>query len=739
MAINVNFNSAVLYKPGSYSRTIIDLGGNFPLGVTGVAGIIGESGSGPVGLLGPFSPDQMDQIRSLYGSGNIVDAARFLFAPAADAAIPNGANSLYIYKTNASQQAYLALSNTDGTVTSLEYGVGGNLITFRNTITAETAPTTAGVSTPWLAASAAFATDTFKVHVNGGTTLTFTAPDWAGTPPVNKAAFLADLNDTANWSSDPALSNITITDTDVLPANVTLNVTMTPVLSGPTDVTHRLGYGRSFELRDGTGTVATLGLTAGLNVAAAEPKDNITVVQTRDGITYGPTTVGGSIVMTVGYYDATLAATAATVTIDQYNVVLTVTGGPDAGTRTLVKSQYPTMTDLVNAIGANNGWTAAIGVGFNNLSPSLMDRVSTAGAQSHAAGLMPFRAKADASSVKSTIDLCPFAFLAPSTGSYTGLIDAVNPAVYLANGSLNKTVDADIANGFTAMTKMRVNAIIPLFSRDATADIADGLTDSQSTYTIAAVHSGLKNHLSFTATTKARSERQGYASIKDTYANSKLAVSNMGYGRVQMVIQDVKQVDSTGVIRWFQPWALACMIAGSRCGSPVGTPLTFKYMNATGIRQTAQPMTTPDASIVQDFDADIMYDDAIQNGVTFLEHPQTGGFRVVVDNTTYGKDGNWVLNRGNVLYAADVVAYDFRNQLEQAYVGAKNTITNGEVASFTQGLLATYLTQGITVAPGYKNLSVRITGNTINISVVVVLVEGIDFILTDLTITRAGT
>jgi hypothetical protein len=137
-----------------------------------------------------------------------------------------------------------------------------------------------------------------------------------------------------------------------------------------------------------------------------------------------------------------------------------------------------------------------------------------------------------------------------------------------------------------------------------------------------------------------------------------------------------------------------------------------------------------------------MYDNAIQSGITFWEAPQTGGFRLVLDNTTYGKDGNWVYNRAHVLYAADVLAYDFRNQLENIYVGLKNTVSAAEIKSTCESILSTYLAQGITVSTpdaknGFKQLVVQINGNTVNISVVVKLVEGIDFVLADITLQRA--
>jgi hypothetical protein len=245
------------------------------------------------------------------------------------------------------------------------------------------------------------------------------------------------------------------------------------------------------------------------------------------------------------------------------------------------------------------------------------------------------------------------------------------------------------------------------------------------------------------ATTKRKSERQGYLSFKGSYADCKVQAQTQADARIQMVIEDIRQANSDGEIQWFQPWAGACLLAGARGGSPIGLPMTGKYFNMSGIRQTSQAMSTEEEDIVLDFDPDTQYDDAIQNGITFWEAPQSGGFRLVVDNTTYGRDANWVYNRANVLYAADVLAFDLRTQLENIYVGVKNTVSAAEVKSTTESILATYLAQGITVSTadaknGFKQLVVQINGNTINVSVIVKLVEGIDFVLTDITLQRAS-
>jgi hypothetical protein len=80
--------------------------------------------------------------------------------------------------------------------------------------------------------------------------------------------------------------------------------------------------------------------------------------------------------------------------------------------------------------------------------------------------------------------------------------------------------------------------------------------------------------------------------------------------------------------------------------------------------------------------------------------------------------------------------------MELRYVGVKNTVRASEVKSTAESILTTFLTQGITVSTGdapqgFKALSIAIDGNTINITVTIKLVEGIDFILSSITLQRA--
>lgn len=736
MAINVSFNGATIYKPGAYSKTTIDLGGGFPLSPTGIVAIFGEADAGAPGSAetnianNVFGPDQLVQIREKYGKGNIVDAASFLFAPGADGAIPSGAQALYIYKTNASVRAMLdpveAGSTDFGRLRARQWGTAGNQITFKNTITAEEVASVTGSALTYPVVITLATNDTITYRVNGGalTTATIAAASYA-----NATALAAAIDTALSSNIGASASGDSIKLDQAAGSNLQRN-----------------GWGRSFELVGGT-ALSAVGHAAGIHYAAAEPMATLTVRNPVSTLEESAT-VGGDIVLSLGR-DNTGSATAASVSISSTQITLSQTGATPAS-YALNKSDFPTIQSLADYVNTLAGWSASVSsVLLGQLPLSILDRVSSVGAFYSAVDSKPARIKRDADRVadffnlSSQVELIPLA--SASEVKKVGLPDeqGVPNALYLSGGSKGATTSADIVNALSKFEKFRVNSIVPLFSRDASDDIADLLTDAGSTYTIDGIQQAVKTHLSLMRTTKKKSERQGYLSFKGSYADAKIKIATMATAPVQMVIQDIRQADSEGNIKWFLPWAGAALLAGARGGSPIGNPLTFKYFNMSGIRHTAQAMSTAEQDIVIDFDPDLQYDDAIANALTFWESPQTGGFRLVVDNTTYNKDGNWVLNRAHVLYAADVIAYDFRNQLENIYVGLKNTVSAAEIKSTCEAILGTYLAQGITVSTsdaknGFKQLVVQINGNTVNVSVVVKLVEGIDFILADITLQRAS-
>lgn len=720
MAINVSFNGATLYRPGAYSKTNIDLSGNVPLGPAGLIAIFGEADAGAPGSAETniadnfFTADQLITARNKYRSGPIVDALNFLFSPASDGAVPSGAQTVWVYKTNASVRASLALAGSYGTVRAREWGVGGNQVSVKVLATAETAPSKTGTAPA--AYGAALNGATFAVRLNGGAATTVT------------------LSATAGDHSD--LTTLLVELNAQLPAGIAASAAGTAVkleMSADPNA-YQNGWGRSFELVDATpGDLAKLGLTSGISTAASEPSCTIRLNQKRD-LLVEEDALGGNVILEIGR-DASGGATSASVSVTSNAVTLT----DSVGSITFDKAAFVTIKQLAESIDLLPGWSASVTSSvYNQLSLDALDQVSSVGAFSPSG--KPARIKKDAMEAQDFFEQSNVAELV--TPASKGLPAALDE-ILLSGGAKGATLTTDIVNALSKFEKFHVNSVIPLFSRNATADIADNLTDAASTYTIDGIHQAVKTHLSLMKTTKKKSERQGYLSVKDTYLNCKAKVGNMADARIQMAIQDIRQANAQGVIKWFQPWALACLLAGARGGAPIGLPLTFKFMNCSGIRHTAQSMNTAEADIVIDFDPDLQYDDAIQAGITFLEAPRTGGFRVLVDNTTYGIDDNWVYNRANVLYAADIVAYNFRNTMELRYIGVKNTLRAAEVKSTAESVLATFLAQGITVSTGdapqgFKSLSVRIEGNTIYISVTIKLVEGIDFVLNEITLQRAS-
>jgi hypothetical protein len=743
MAINVSINGATIWKGGSYSTYTVDTGGIFNLGPTGIVAILGEASTGKPGanediVNNWYTPEQMPAIRAKYTSGPIVDACSFLFAPANDAAIPGGAQAVYIYKTNASTRASLVLDNSYGTVYSKKYGTSGNYISYKNTNVEETSarvrtatagtPDTFDVTVTTIASGS-----TFTVHIDGSGTYTWTADATYSTA----VALLAGLNLGTNWGpSSPFTLPFVV---EFAPNHVgdtacAIQIRMKDETDTPAVYTNRLDHSRTIELADGVTTpLAKMKLAPGFYTPSVEASSLIVLKDIQT--TYTETdSVGGNIVLEIGYKDT--AAASATVQVTATEVILKVGGSAVA---TFIKTAFPTLQVLVNAINmVSTNWNAAVSnPAYTNLSVSRLDTTGEIGCISSTN--RPARIRKNAYEVS--------AFFAPSSLceisniATTGLPDE-EVETLLSGGVVGATPSAEIANGLEKLQEIDCNIVVPLFSRDATEDFADYLTDPSSTYTIDGINQAVKTHLSLMGTIKQRSERQAVCSYKATYADCKTASATMSDGKIQMTIQDIKQLDSSGTLKWFQPWALSCLVAGARCGSPIGTPLLFKYLNCSGIRQTGQGMLIDDSAIIEDFNPRTQYDDAIQAGIFFLERPQSGGFRVVCDNTTYGTDANWLWNRGNVIYAAFVLMKDFRRQIEDVYVGVKNTVSAAEVRSTCDSVLRTYLGQGITVATadapgGYKNLAVRIEGNTIYIDVTVILVEGIEWIISGFTITRA--
>lgn len=472
----------------------------------------------------------------------------------------------------------------------------------------------------------------------------------------------------------------------------------------------------------------------------AEAKCVLTIENTRDELTETSDETGGQVAFKIGYGNA--AATAATVSINQTTKRLTtsVTGVSDVNLNVNLL-QYSTLSALAGYLNAQPGYKAEVDAAYANMSPLDLDQVSGVGMLSLTSPAVApcARIKKDRADVQAVFD--ESSIMEATITAKHGLPESLSKT-FLSGGIVGATSAAAIVAALDEFEKLRINTIVPLFSRDAALDIAEDKTDASSTYLIDSIHAAVKSHCALMSNTKNRSERHCVLAYRGSYKDAKTKAANLSSFRSQLVFQDVRASSTDGQIKWMQPHMLAALVAGMRSGAVVGLPLTFKFFNISGLRHTTSQLDEVPEDVVIDFEPRTQYDDAIDAGLTFLEQPPAGGFRMVVDNTTYTKDDNWVYNRMATLHAADVVAYDFRTRLENIIVGARNTdFTVVGIRSLCESLLTGYRGQGLlggtADAPnGYSNLSVQLNGNTVLIDVSVILVEGIDFVLSTITLKR---
>lgn len=472
----------------------------------------------------------------------------------------------------------------------------------------------------------------------------------------------------------------------------------------------------------------------------AEAKCVFTIENTRDELTETSDETGGQVAFKIGYGNA--AATAATVSINQTTKRLTtsVTGVSDVNLNVNLL-QYSTLSALAGYLNAQPGYKAEVDAAYANMSPLDLDQVSGVGMLSLTSPAVApcARIKKDRADVQAVFD--ESSIMEATITAKHGLPESLSKT-FLSGGIVGATSAAAIVAALDEFEKLRINTIVPLFSRDAALDIAEDKTDASSTYLIDSIHAAVKSHCALMSNTKNRSERHCVLAYRGSYQDAKTKAANLSSFRSQLVFQDVRASSTDGQIKWMQPHMLAALVAGMRSGAVVGLPLTFKFFNISGLRHTTSQLDEVPEDVVIDFEPRTQYDDAIDAGLTFLEQPPAGGFRMVVDNTTYTKDDNWVYNRMATLHAADVVAYDFRTRLENIIVGARNTdFTVVGIRSLCESLLTGYRGQGLlggtADAPnGYSNLSVQLNGNTVLIDVSVILVEGIDFVLSTITLKR---
>jgi len=431
-------------------------------------------------------------------------------------------------------------------------------------------------------------------------------------------------------------------------------------------------------------------------------------------------TTGGDVVLTLGY----LGTTGSAVIADGVMTV-TVAGGSGTSPAAITLADYTTVADLVTYFNSLTGFTAAAGSTLlGQYSPSDLDP-GTYGIGS-SWGAKTGRIKSDGAEYLADVTagsvLADITAISPAT-QLIGLPD-VKVLTFLTGGTTGATTNTRILSALSALEGIRLNFVVPLFSRDATADISAGYTDSSSTYTIDAIHSNTRSHVLLMSQYKRQRSRIGLVSYRGTFAAAKAAAANMSNSRVVMTFQDVKGTDASGNTKQFQPWMGAVKAAGMQAGGFYKS-IMAKFIDITGAVQAAGDFND---QLITDTDT------ACLSGLLYITKDENGGYKWGSDQTTYTVDDNFVRNSLQAMYASDLVSSTTSTRMGRAFVGQSVSDVPASLAltvleGIMQDLKRLKLLAASDDAPkGFKNATIRIVPPAMRVTVEVKLATAIAFI-----------
>jgi len=619
------------------------------------------------------------------------------------------------------------VANTSISISTGGGVVNGDMVALSGAVTIAGATTVNGQS---VTVGGSFAEgDTFTMRVEGGVVNTFTMPASVS----SQVSLLAALNNSSNWS--PALPSGLSFTTSGTDATAIVSIALAPLSTDET-----LGYGRTFELVSGSpDLLAALNMTPGLYVAQEQEAIRLLVQraltnQTEDTNNSGGD-IGGTIYMEVGYQGVS-----ATMSIGINTLTTTVVGG-SGHSLTLTLANFTTINDLAAYINAQPGYTANVPSGVNGgLNPNILDKVTIMGIASTGAGLTPGEVKADYYTVYAYVLANSSLITVANSSTGLGLPEATS-TTFLSGAIAGASASSNFTAGLSALESIDdVDIIVPLVSQDATNDITENpsYTDPGSTYTVSSILAATNAHCNLMSNTANRKERVCYLGFRGTLPACETQALSLNSAFCSMLIQDVEVVNVQGNLQFMQPHIAASLAAGMQAGANIGQPTTKKDIQATAIRHVGQAGVKLSPANLFDPKTDLNI--AIANGIFPLNNPSTGGIQIVVQNSTYSIDSNFVYNRPSVFSAMNYISKVVRQQLESMFVGTQNlgVKTQKSMEAEMMSIMADFLRSNIIVGDdsnnglGWKSLSVRISGDAVFMDITVTPVQGIDFILVNL-------
>lgn len=718
MSQKVLFNGAVLVRPGAYTK--IDASGfiNVTLSGVGVVGLVGEADGGAPNVIQTFR--NAAAAKAYYKSGPLVEAAQIAFQPGNDPRIGGGATLLVTVKVNQGTQSTLSLAGAAGIANVANVAVGNQGTAGGVTYTyAVIALLNGGVTAAAGAAVASTATGNAILN-----SVNFNRITWDNIATAQGYLIYRTVSNgnpsTTGLIGSVAAGITTFDDTGKFGDNTkapTINTTGLGLLLTSRD------YGKH---TNNISAQVTAGATAQGRIISIRNSENGLVT------TQVSPSLGDTAKFTLVY---TGAGTPATATITQGpngKLTTAITGGPGGENLDLTLKSFKNLSDLINAINASAGgvYTAtAVTLNPGFFDPTNLDPATAINIKTPAVGSF-YSAKYD---ILSWINANAALVFATSGGS-AGPPNTMGSFSFFSGGFRGVTSNTNFTNAIALLGTIRVNQVAALAATDGTFSENQGSIVNDS-YTAVSVAAAVDAHCTFYSSTSGKSERQAWIGMLLTKAGAISQANTLNSFSSCLVCQKITLPTvgdnfvagaPAGSFVAMPEWALAVACAGMRAGAQLGEPLTWKYVRAFGLTQTADWTVQNDA------------EDLVLNGVIILENVPGKGFRVMKGVTTYTRTDNNALTQESVVQGWKNIAFEWRTALEDRYTGTRGLVSNVQtVVPFSkvilgklrdQGAIADSVVDGV-VTPGFHDITADLVGDVLSVEGTVSPVEGINFVL----------
>lgn len=404
------------------------------------------------------------------------------------------------------------------------------------------------------------------------------------------------------------------------------------------------------------------------------------------------------------------AGSAATMTITATTLTTSVTGGPGGENLSITFANFTTLQQIVDFIDQTAAYTCVLNDTNPSRSPvSQLDFVTAQDIRT-----TTYVAHADLQAIVDFFNSAAEPFVDAVKNGAVGTVPVNIGFTFLA-GAVEGTINAGAwSNALVTLQQQAIKAFTLLTSDasvhamgDAHAQLMSGVTGKKERIQIAGGATG------------------EYTSNLSNYTTRALNLNSDRTALTPIGIKDFTIASEDEVVT-IAPYLFAAQLLGMVAGAGIGEPITHKFFRARGLETLSGTKT--------DF-TDAEKDTLLTGGLLIPEFVRGRGFRVVQGKTTWLVDSKFSRVEISTRMAADEVARQVRERLEQLIGSKASPTTLAQVVSATESALIQLARPGVEIIvgddanPAFKNITATLTGDTIQVSFEASPVIPVNFIL----------